>query len=60
MGAMVLGGAMVTILAKCAIDAIFMPVAICVFGDARDGEAGERGGGFPDAIAVALCSNMVY
>jgi len=60
MGAMVLGGAMVTIHAKCAIDAIFMPVAICVFGYARDGKAGERRGGFPDVIAVAMCSNMVH
>jgi hypothetical protein len=59
-GAMVHGGAMGTIRAKCAIVAIFMPVAICAFGDARDvGEAGERGGGFRDAIAIALCSNMV-
>jgi len=40
MGAMVLGGAMVTIHAKCAIDAIFMPVSFCVFGDARDCDAG--------------------
>jgi hypothetical protein len=59
MGAMVRGGAMVTIRAKCAIVAIFMPVAICAFGDARDVEAGERGGGFRDVIAIALCSNMV-
>ena len=60
MGAMVLGGAMVTIYAKCAIDAIFMPVSFRVFGDARDFDAGERGGGFLDAIAGALCANTVH
>ena len=52
---------MVSIRAKCAIDAIFMPVAICVFGDARDGETrGKRMEDSRMVIAVALCSNMVH
>ena len=48
----------VTILAKCAIVAIVILVAICSFGDARDVENWERGGGCRDAI-VALFSNIM-